>query len=315
MGRTRMLGSTSRRGGWAALAAGLVATLGLTLTTGPATADGYEPDPTGGLGTGYDPGDGSYVVATFNVLGNSHTAGSDPRPSGARRMVWTMELLEGNDVDLVGLQELEPKQLRAMERLAGATWRIYSPPGDPRDSIAWRRDRFTLAGRTAIRIPYKRNQRLMPVVVLRDRTTGKKTIVVSVHNVAGQGAKWAGRREVSIRRELAAIARYRARTGWPVIFMGDFNDRTEGFYCRMRDNGLASSNAWWIPEVFPEVDPLLEPVDPEVPVEPLCIMPRRSGIDWIFGTEDVDFTGYLKLDGGLVDQASDHPLVIARVAG
>jgi endonuclease/exonuclease/phosphatase family metal-dependent hydrolase len=238
----------------------------------------------------------SYVAATFNVLGNSHTAGSDPRPSGATRMVATVELLRQNAVDVVGLQELEKPQKRAFQELAGETYRVYSPPNDPRDSIAWRRSRFALVGTDGVRIPYKENVRTMPVVILRDRLTGKRTIVMSVHNVAGAGDLWVKRRAISVRRELAKIAELRTATGLPVLFVGDFNDRSQRFYCRMAANELPSSSVWW------------QTVPPAT-----CELPRRAGIDWIFGNPGLAFTGYLKLDGGLVDEASDHPFVVARV--
>ena len=88
----------------------------------------------------------------------------------------------------------------------------------------------------------------------------------------------------------------RAGTKLPVVFMGDFNDRREIFYCKMRSKEQYSSSVWW------------QLQDPST-----CTLPRRAGIDWIFGSPDLSFTGYLKLDGGLVDEASDHPLIVSRV--
>ena len=237
----------------------------------------------------------TFVTATFNVLGASHTAGSDPRPSGAERMVPAVQLLRQNAVDVVGLQELEKPQARAFKQLA-TEYRLYSPPNDPRDSIAWRASRFDLVGTDGVSIPYKQNWRTMPVVVLRDKVTGKRTIVMSVHNVAGAGSKWVKRRLVSLRREWTKIAELRAGTNLPVVFMGDFNDRREIFYCKMRSKEQYSSSVWW------------QLQDPST-----CTLPRRAGIDWIFGSPDLSFTGYLKLDGGLVDEASDHPLIVSRV--
>jgi endonuclease/exonuclease/phosphatase family metal-dependent hydrolase len=288
----------------------------LATIAGPASAydgwnGGYNGGDTGGWNGGTDPGTvtppplpvdpgtlgdpiaGSFVTATFNVLGNSHTAGADPRPSGATRMVSSVQILQDNQVDLVGFQELENPQYRAFQRLAGATYQIVIPGKDPRDSIAFRRDRFELVGvDSSVRIPYRQHVRTMPFVTLRDKVTGKKLMVLSVHNVSGQGPKWQQRRAVSVKRELAAIARARAATGLPVVAVGDFNDRSQPFYCQMLTAEMASSSVWW--------------------TQPTCELPRRAGIDWIFGSPDVRFTGYLKLDGGIVDQATDHPVVLAR---
>ncbi len=298
------------------LVAALGATVGAALlasTAGPvgtAAADdlspytgGYAGDPVlvdpGTLG---DAVPGSFVTATLNVLGASHTAGGDPRRSGAARMVWSVQLLEDNGVDLVGLQELENPQMRAFKRLAGGTFELFYPGRDPRDAIAFRRSRFELVGTdSSVRIPYRRNVRTMPVVVLRDRVTGQRTIVMSVHNVAGESRKWSGRRGISINRELAAVARLHARTGLPVLLVGDFNDRRQFFFCKVSGAGLASASTWW-----------KAPVDPAVG-SPGCELPRRAGIDWIWGSEGITFAGYVKQDGGLVDQATDHPLVLARV--
>ena len=280
----------------------LLSTLGGPASAATAWDDaGYYDGRDGGTGSPVlsDPGTlgeavpGSFVTATFNVLGASHTAGSDPRPSGAARMVWTVQLLQENAVDLVGLQELENPQKRAFQQLAGTTYQVYSPGKDPRDSIAFRRSRFELVGTDGVRVPYREHVRTMPVVILRDRQTDQRTIVMSVHNVAGKGDLWVKRRAISIRRELAKIAELRAGTDLPVVFLGDFNDRREYFYCRMLTNALTSASVWWLSQ-------------------PTCELPRRAGIDWIFGTPGVAFTGYQTLDGGLVDQASDHPLVLAR---
>jgi hypothetical protein len=148
----------------------------------------------------------------------------------------------------------------------------------------------------------------MPVVILRDRLTGQRSIVMSVHNVAGQGTLWEQRRAVSVRRELAGIARLRAATGLPVVFVGDFNDRTEPFYCRMTSAALASASTWWAPVVPPTTDPVTGVVTPAP-----CTLPRFAGIDWIWGSTGVTFTGYQKIKEGLVLQATDHPLYLARV--
>lgn len=278
------------------ITAALASTLGALLLSslgGPASADG--------VGLPVDPGTlgevvpGSFVTASFNVLGSSHTAGSDPRPSGAQRMTYTVQILQDNGVDVVGLQELENPQRDAFNRLAGSTYQLYYPGKDPRDAIAFRRDRFELVGSdTSVRIPYRENIRTMPVVILRDRQSGERTIVMSVHNVAGAGDKWRERRLISLRREFRGIARLREATGLPVLFLGDFNDKREIFYCKVLSKSLFSSSVWWL-------------------AEKTCALPRRAGIDWIFGTSDVTFTGYEKQKGGLVDLASDHPIVLARV--
>ena len=145
-----------------------------------------------------------------------------------------------------------------------------------------------------MRSPTRRYVRTMLVVVLKDTLTGKKTIFLSVHNVAGSGALWVERRLISLRREFAGIARLREATGLPVVFIGDFNDRSQAFYCKVLSKSLYSASVWW-------------------QADKTCSLPSRAGIDWIFGSPGVTFTGYQKQQGGLVEQASDHPFVVARV--
>ena len=304
----RMFGLGPARRLTVAAAATLGAAL-LATTGGQAVADGVTAPLTSDPGTLGEATPGSFVAATLNVLGASHTAGADPRPEGTTRMYWSVKLLQDNGVDVVGLQELEKPQMRTFKRIAGETYGLYYPGRDPRDAIAFRRDRFELVGKdTSVRIPYRRFVRTMPVVILRDRLTDQRTIVMSTHNVAGKGYKWQKRRAISVRRELAAAARLTTETGLPVLFVGDFNDRRESFYCRMLANGFASSSTWWATPAAPTTDPVTGEVVPAP-----CTLPRRAGIDWIWGTPGIAFSGYLKVDGGLVDMATDHPLILARV--
>ena len=301
----RMFGTRTRRrltvAAAATLGAGLLATTG-----GQAVAGVYDtPKDPNTLGEAVP---GSFVTATLNVLGASHTKAGSGRPSGAARMVYSAQLLTTNAVDVVGLQELELSQARAFNRLLGTTYQLYYPGKDTRDAIAFRRDRFQLvATDTSVRIPYRLHTRTMPVVVLRDRQTGLRTAVMSVHNVSGQGTVWQNRRTVSVTRELAGIARLKAK-GLPVIAVGDFNDRSQAFYCRMSGSKLASASAWWAPVVAPTTDPVTGIVTPAP-----CTVPRYAGIDWIWGSEGVSFLGYVKQNDSLVAQATDHPFYLARV--
>ena len=276
----------------ATLGAGLLATTAGTTAAdaaGTVRARTYSVDPQI-LG---DEVPSSFVTATFNVLGGSHTTG-DPSRSGTVRMGYTVQLLQGNRVDLVGLQELETKQATAFKQLAGTTYQLYSPPRDTRDSIAWRRSRFDLVRADGVRVPYKLHWRTMPIVELRDKVTGQQFRVLSVHNVAGKESVFVKRRAISVRLETEKIRALQATRPMPTFVMGDFNDRTQAFYCQMLGNQLFSSSVWW--------------------TTPVCSLPSRPQIDWIFGSSEVRFTGYVRQDGGLVDLASDHPLILARAS-
>ncbi len=238
---------------------------------------------------------GSFIIATLNVLGHSHTArGGDKRryPPSGRRMRLALSLLKSNRVALVGLQEFQGVQRKKFLRRTKG-WRLFSPPSDPQDSIAWRASRFRLVKKSTFKIPYFRGDRPMPVVTLRDKATGRSFSVISVHNPANRGTKraMAKRRHVAIGRELRMVKRLKRKR--PVILMGDFNDNNRGFYCRVTNHGLHASSRGKRGKG--------------------CRPSRGNGVDWIFGTHKIRFRGHLALRGGLVQRATDHPLVIARL--
>jgi hypothetical protein len=43
-----------------------------------------------------------------------------------------------------------------------------------------------------------------------------------------------------------------------------------------------------------------------------CRLPDNPGIDWIFGTTDIRFTGYSEASGRLARRTSDHPMIWAN---
>ena len=243
-------------------------------------------------------GRGGFIVATLNVLGHSHTArGGDKRgfAGSRRRMGHVVSLLGANGVSVVGLQELQPIQRASFLRRTRG-WRIHSPKGDPQDSVAWRSSRFRLLRATSFKVPYFRRMRRMPIVVLKDRATGRKLVVISVHNPANKGskAKMRKRRAAGVRRELAMVKHMRRTTRAPVILMGDFNDKRRRFFCHMTRQGLKASSRG-------------------NPGRRGCRKSEVAGIDWIFSTRGIKFTGHQRVQGGLVARTTDHPLVLARV--
>ncbi len=260
----------------------------LSRYVGRTLADGIRPASTKG---------GEFTVATFNVLGHSHTRRGGNKPgwaSSATRIRWTVQLLDQHGVDVVGLQEFQMPQRRRMLALAGDRYAVYSPPGDPQDSIAWRRDRFVLVAAETFKIPYFVGQRPMPVVQLRDRVTRRDTVFVSVHNPASvrRFGDLADRRAEGLRRELAVVQGLVDR-GHHVVLMGDFNEKKRTF-CKVTHSGRLHASAGGSHDGT-------------------CRPPRRSRIDWIFATRDIAFTGHLATRTALVARTSDHPFVVAQV--
>jgi endonuclease/exonuclease/phosphatase family metal-dependent hydrolase len=244
----------------------------------------------------------SFTVASFNVLGHSHTIASGEQPrfaDGPTRMGWTLQGLAAASVDLVGLQEVQPQQLGALLSRGGGTWSVW--PGNAlgrwgmANSIAWRKDTFDVVRPNTMDIPYFGGQpRMQPYILLRHKETGQKLWIASFHNPANHGSPGANTRyrRIATDREIT-LANNLAKTGWPVFFTGDFNDREEIFCPLTRSTALKAANGGSTGAV--------------------CSPPDKMPVDWIFGSNRVRFLEYAAIDSGLIAQASDHPLVVAEV--
>ena len=244
----------------------------------------------------------SFTVASFNVLGHSHTVtgGNHARfADSSTRMGWTLSGLASAGVDLVGLQEVQPQNLGSLQARGGGTWSVW--PGNAlgrwgmANSIAWRKDTFEMLRGETMDIPYFGGQpRMQPYILLRHLKTGQKLWVASFHNPANHGATAANTRyrRIATGREIA-LANTLARSGWPVFFTGDFNDRAEVFCPVTAGTDLKAANGG--------------------STGAACSPPDRMPVDWIFGSETISFTSYAAIEGGVIGRASDHPLVVADV--
>ena len=243
------------------------------------------------------------VVSSFNVLGSSHTAGSGrgkkARPSGVTRASGAARLIQGNGVGIVGLQELQWDQAGALSaRLPG--YGIY--PGrsmssrEAENSIMWRLDMFDVVESHTVTIPYfKGRPRQMPYIKLRSRANDKELWVINVHNPAntpqwGNNARW---RQEAVRREIDLIRGLRqAEPDVPVVMTGDMNDRAE-FFCPMMGSGLMrASNGGSAGNGS-------------------CSPPPATQIDWVIGTPELEWSGYVVDRSALVRWSTDHPMVRA----
>ena len=244
----------------------------------------------------------SFTIASFNVLGHSHTVPGGNRKgyaSSGVRMGYALSALQSNGADIVGLQEFQQPQFNNFNGRTGAAWDVW--PGmaggslGVENSIAWRTDMFSAVQKETVQIPYFGGKaRLMPYVLLQHNLTGQKLWVANFHNPAttkdhGNNTRWrraATSREISLANQLAA-------SGYPVFFTGDFNERAEYFCPLTANTTLKAANGG--------------------STGGSCAPPPSMQVDWIFGSDGVSFSGYRAVDGSLVDRATDHPLVAAEV--
>jgi endonuclease/exonuclease/phosphatase family metal-dependent hydrolase len=238
-------------------------------------------------------------VASFNVLGDSHTGpgGNKPAfyPDASPRMDMAIGMLRANDIDVVGFQEFEASQ-HAMFTSRAGEYSLY--PGlslgdkSVRFNIAWRSSAFQLVEGRSISIPYAGGSRIeMPVVLLESTTTKRRAWFANFHNPAdtpslGNNARW---RAEAAGIEIAYLTALHQEDGTPVIVTGDFNEREE-IFCRFTAAGVFSAAAGGSSGGG-------------------CAPPSSMQVDWIFGSTGVAFDSYAVSPAG---RASDHSLVHAR---
>lgn len=246
-----------------------------------------------------------FTVATFNVLGSSHTdpGGYAARlASGTTRMRWTVDLIQARGVDVIGMQEVQPAQAVAFMQRTGGAFAMYPGPGSSlgyrQNVVAWRTSMFDLVEAMPNYTPYLNGKRVpMPVVRLRHKASGQDVYVISVHNAAsisrtGNNDRW---RAAAMRQQVDLTARL-LRTGTPVIMTGDMNARTP-YFCTYTRSGQMHAAAGGSSGSRCQPPPA-----------------GIAGIDWIFGSQDIAFSGYAKLRDSVVGRISDHPLIVSEAA-
>jgi hypothetical protein len=161
---------------------------------------------------------------------------------------------------------------------------------------------FDLVEARTVTIPYFRGHpRQMPYIKLRSVANGKVLWVLNVHNPAdtpqfGNNARW---RRAAIQREIELIRGLRqAEPDVPVVMTGDMNDRAE-FFCPMVGTGLLrASNGGSAGGGS-------------------CSPPPATQIDWVLGTPELTWSGYVVDRSALVRWTTDHPMVraVLTIAG
>ncbi|MFN8606807.1 MAG: endonuclease/exonuclease/phosphatase family protein [Vulcanimicrobiota bacterium] len=244
----------------------------------------------GGGITGHTPpaysqpgGKASFNVASFNVLGSSHTAGGGNKPGmrdGAERMRGAVDAMQQHNVDIAGMQEFQGPQQAAFKKLAPG----YAMAAEQDNAVVWNKDKFKLVERRSVTIPYfEGHARKMPVVQLEDRQTGKRVWVVNIHNPADtkDHPHNAANRAKAISIEQHLMRELQA-TGVPVLFVGDFNERNTV------DNDMS-----------------------QVGMNSARPNGARSEIDWVLGSQGINFSNYTADHSTQSSGTSDHPLIVS----
>lgn len=236
------------------------------------------------------------VVSSFNVLGSSHTGPGSDHPgveTGVKRMQYTAKLFAQHGIDVAGLQECQADQFAEFNKLTDNKYAAF--PGtelgrNTVNSIVWDKAKWTAVEKHTIAITYfGGHQEPMPYVLLQNKQTGQRMWVANFHNPAStkhhpNQQHW---RDLATAKEISLVKRLEKKSGLPVILTGDMNENAE-YYKRMTGaTDLESSH-----------------------MGKNGARPNDTGIDWIFGSPSVHFSGYDRSRSALVKKASDHPIVV-----
>lgn len=250
----------------------------------------------------------SFRVATFNVLGASHTGPNGDRTgyaTGRQRMYGAVDLIKRSGVQMIGFQELEGVQYDTFASLMGSGWGTW--PGRAihdswYTSVAWRKSDWTAIIRTTYETPYFEGRiRVRPLVQLRNNHTGQLVWFMNTHNPSNQ-TKWAGDEKVwrdASERIQAALANKLQRNNpdIPVIFTGDMND-SHDFYCPVTYlSDLESADGSTHNNLTGDAYD--------------CTLRSPGLIDWIMGTSNIRWSGYTRWTESQTTKTSDHPYYFA----
>jgi murein DD-endopeptidase MepM/ murein hydrolase activator NlpD len=264
---------------------------------------------------------GDFNVASYNVLGASHSDGSGNRSDEAEsgpRMELAIKTLAANDVSIVGLQEFENKQRDLFLQGAGDIYDIYpqtpSYGGDKpsANSIAWRKSEFSLVkGETRSILYFEGNKIEIPVVKLKHIASGKEFYVTNTHDPANtsEHPRQQQYRVEDARRHINFITNLYGSENIPILFTGDFNS---SFDLRdPQDNGLSRSELTYC--ILTESGIVRNSYDVAKNRTGACPTRGVGYIDHVYVTKDVNVSSWKRIKNNTTDIASDHYPVVVTV--
>jgi endonuclease/exonuclease/phosphatase family metal-dependent hydrolase len=240
---------------------------------------------------------GAVRLASFNILGASHTDGetghglggieSKGFPTWDKRLPGALAAIERHEVTVAGLQEVQPSQGTALAK--NPDWGAW-PTSKEQNKVVWDKSAWRMTSARLVPIPYFYGTTGMPLVKLTSTIDGSSIWVWSVHNPRppANAARYA-----AVAREAAELSEVKEE-GLPVFIVGDFNDG--------RDGAQASQCV---------LTPLMKNAFGTDTGNGMCGAPRgEAPIDHIYGA-NVDFADATVDASTRADKVSDHPLVVA----
>lgn len=238
-----------------------------------------------------------FRVASFNILGASHTGPRSSFDDYKPRMRRTLRVIDRRAFTVVGLQEFQKVQYDMFMRRTDGAWGVY--PGleeglrPVQNSIIWRTDTWERVEAHTYQIPYFHGNIVdQPYVKLRNKATGATVWVIDTHNPANTKGDASAYRQTALENQ-AALVNTLKTTGVPVLLVGDFNDRDHAFCFLTSEAPLKAANGGSNGST--------------------CSPPSPRIIDWIFLSPSVQVQKYAWLDRA-VDDITDHKVPYADVS-
>ncbi len=264
-------------------------------------------------------------IASYNVLGSSHTAATGEN-SGPNRIVDAARLIVGNRFSVVGLQELQRNQRTVLMEELGKNWAIW--PEEPiyydskqddlpnsQNSIIYDTTQVELIrGESgSLPMPYyfagERMPRDIPLVKFRQISTGRKFSVANTHDpTKKKNADLRKRDAEQHARDMDALV----AAGETAFFTGDFNSGYQVVTAPHKANttlGGKRENLTWC--IMTKSGAMVNGYD-AVRKRTGCPMQTTKElgvgrIDHVYASIDVDVTDYAVISQN--QTASDHPVV------
>ncbi len=240
---------------------------------------------------------GGVKAASFNILGSFHTTGPGGYASGVKRARMAKKWLNREGTSVVGMTEAQRDQIRVLTR--GGTYSSWprlkrSTDTQTAQSVVWRTARWRLVKARRFTIPFNDgNSREQPMVLLRDRDTGRRLWVVSVHLQNGDDRRSKRERRVGMARMLKNVQALQ-RTDPPVLLTGDMNSRRTVFCRTVKNTALDSPTGGGT-------------------TRGRCDPPSGMRIDWIFGSKPFRWSGFRYADGPVIDKITDHTVPVTTL--
>lgn len=235
-------------------------------------------------------------VGSFNILGSQHTAPGGIKgpgwPSGGARMPGTLERIRAHDVDVLGLQEVQPEQLRSI--VSGTGYASY--PGsdvgslNQVNSIIYDPEVFEFVDGSTIMMSNGNGVRAAPIIRLRHRASDREMYFLNAHPPSGSGGGDVAKRVGGFNQIVSAVNDLK-KSGLPVFVTGDMNDRARFFCHVLPPTGMVASVGG--------------------STAGGCRPPGLMPVDWVVATSDVSFSNYSRDETPIRRRISDHFFISA----